>query len=53
MLLKLYILFATDLESIFHSEREVDHVDTVRTSFCTYLLINVSELTSRNIKVVL
>lgn len=49
--------FATTLditESMFHSELEGDRlgVDSVRTSICTYLQFNVSELTSRNINVV-
>lgn len=49
--------FATTLdimESVFHSELEGNRlrVDSVRTSMCTYLQFNVSELTSRNINVV-
>lgn len=42
-------------ESMFHSELEGNRlrVDSVRTSICTYLQFNVSELTSRNINVVL
>jgi hypothetical protein len=51
--------FTTDLhitQSMFCSERERERrkpSDMVKTSFCTYLQLNVSEMTSRNIKVVL
>ena len=42
-------------ESMFHSELEGNRLrlGSVRTSICTYLQFNVSELTSRNINVVL